>query len=315
MDDRSMVITVLCSRLAAENGAEPLKPREWSRLKAAVSRAGLSLEALPELSRQELTELLGVDGGQADRLLRLFDREHALRSELSRYEELGISVITLADRAYPARLKEKLGEKCPPLFYCSGDTDLFDREAIGYVGSRSADSGDLAFIARTVRKTVGRGYAVVSGGARGCDMAAETAALSCGGYAVAFLADSMLKKLQAPESMEAVRSGRLLLLNAQSPETVFHTGLAMARNRYIYAQSSAALIVRADYNRGGTWAGAADNLKHGWTLTLCRRLDSSAGNAVLIKRGAVPVDDSWDGDPVPLQSAEKDRTYEQMSIF
>ena len=33
------------------------------------------------------------------------------------------------------------------------------------------------------------------------------------------------------------------------------------RNRYIYAQSSGTVIIRSDKGKGGTWAGATENLK------------------------------------------------------
>ena len=49
-----------------------------------------------------------------------------------------------------------------------------------------------------------------------------------------------------------------------------NVGMAMMRNRYVYAQSCGTVVVRSEYNKGGTWAGAIDNLKNEWCKELCR---------------------------------------------
>ena len=60
----------------------------------------------------------------------------------------------------------------------------------------------------------------------------------------------------------------------------------MARNKYIYCLADAAIVIAADREQGGTWQGAVENLKHGWTpLWVKSHPDPVSGNAELIRRG------------------------------
>ena len=89
----------------------------------------------------------------------------------------------------------------------------------------------------------------------------------------------------------------------------------MMRNRYIYAQSEASVVVRSDLNKGGTWTGAAENIKHGWCPTLCWNYPYP-GNKALIEKGAIPIGENWDGTIPELRPVEtvQNRT-EQLSLF
>ena len=174
---------------------------------------------------------------------------------------------------------------------------------------------DLDFTIRTVRKTVALGYGVVSGGAKGIDTVAGTEALLGGGISVEFLSDSLLKKLKKRDVIQNIQQGKLLMLSVAKPDAGFNVGLAMMRNRYIYAQSAGTVIVRSDLNKGGTWTGASENLKNNWCATLCWE-HSYPGNQALIKNGAFPIGDDWDGN-IPEQGGNPtaEETYEQASLF
>ena len=228
---------------------------------------------------------------------------------------MGITVLTRADAAYPKKLKETLGNACPPLFYAAGDPAIAVRSAIGFVGSRSIGDSDILFVQSAVRNVLRNGHVIVSGGAKGCDSIAEEAALDAGGAAIAYLSDSMLRKLRNAKTLQAVQQGALLLLSVAKPDAGFNTGIAMMRNKYIYAQSDATLIVKSDYNKGGTWSGATENLRNRWALTLCRNHLSYPGNKALIEKGAIPVDDDWDGNIQTLAEKEKQESAEQLSLF
>jgi predicted Rossmann fold nucleotide-binding protein DprA/Smf involved in DNA uptake len=60
------------------------------------------------------------------------------------------------------------------------------------------------------------------------------------------------------------------------------------RNRYIYAQSSGTVVIRSDRGKGGTWAGATEDLKKRWCPVFCRDYNYP-GNKELIRLGAIPV--------------------------
>ena len=156
---------------------------------------------------------------------------------------------------------------------------------------------------------------MVSGGAKGVDSAAESAAIEHGSAAVSFLSDSLTRKIKAPQTLKALQNKSLLLLSAVNPDAGFHAGTAMMRNRYLYIQSRAAVVVKSDYNKGGTWSGAVDCLKHHWGPVLCRSLPKAPGNQALIGQGAKPIDDHWDGDVNQLLSSWNTEQPEQISMF
>ena len=327
MTDRAMAITVLCSHLCTGEGIDPLEPREYSELAVRLDKNGLAPEDLLTFSRADFMQKLGSDENQADRFLRLIDRSASLSFQISKYESMGIAIITRADPAYPEKLKKKLKNGCPPLFYAAGELSLLKREAIGYVGSRSVGDRDIVFTQDTVRNTVCAGYAVVSGGAKGTDSVAAEAALMNDEVSIAFVSDSILRKLRDPQTVSAVQQGRFLMLSAASPDAGFNVGMAMMRNKYIYAQSEATVVVKTDLNKGGTWAGATENLNKRYALTLCWNHLTYPGNKALIEKGAIPIDEDWDGDirhliiPETTDSERKDVSIDpsektgQMCLF
>lgn len=313
MNQNSNAIITLCSHLCVGEGIVPLAPKEWSDLAAKLMQLGLQPKALFDLPREALIETLKLSEETAERVARLIGRNASLSFQLSEYENIGITVVTRADPPYPGKLKKVLGNHCPPLFYCAGDMALLNRSYIGYVGSRTVSEDDIAFTKATVQKTATQGYGVVSGGAKGIDTVAAEEALSHGAPAVEYLSDSMLQKMKKSATVKAVREGKLLLLSVAKPDAPFNVGMAMMRNRYVYAQSCGTVVVRSEYNKGGTWAGAIDNLKNEWCKELCRDKKSYRGNRALIERGAIPIDDAWNGDPNSL--APRFEPAEQLTLF
>ena len=138
-----------------------------------------------------------------------------------------------------------------------------------------------------------------------------------GANVIEYLSDSMLKKLRKSDTVRYIQDGKLLLMSVAKPDAAFHVGFAMMRNRYIYAQSEATVVVRTDLNKGGTWAGAVENLKKNWCPTLCWD-HSYPGNQALIQKGAFPISTDWDGSiPELIVSENKENLdqYEQTSLF
>ena len=73
----------------------------------------------------------------------------------------------------------------------------------------------------------------------------------------------------------------------------------MQRNRVIYALAEAALVVNADFNRGGTWAGAVEQLKKYHVPVFVRSSgDPSAGLEALQQLGARPWPEPEDPDAI-----------------
>jgi predicted Rossmann fold nucleotide-binding protein DprA/Smf involved in DNA uptake len=64
----------------------------------------------------------------------------------------------------------------------------------------------------------------------------------------------------------------------------------MQRNKLIYALADAALVVNSDYEKGGTWAGAAEQLEKLHLVPIYVRSDCETGKGLeaLRRKGALP---------------------------
>ena len=296
MNSNSMAIAILCSHLCMGENIHPLEPREWSFLAQRMMAEKIQPADLLDWNQQDFCDRLQFNELDAERILRLIDRSGSLGFELSKYENMGIRLVTRADDDYPARLKKKLGNGCPPLFYAAGNLELLNQEAVGYVGSRTVSERDEAVTRAFVRRTAERGYLVVSGGAKGVDHISEEEVLDQGGCTVSFLADSMLRKIKNSKTVYAIQQGKMLLMSVVNPDAGFNAGIAMMRNKYIYAQSSGTVVIKSDLEKGGTWNGAMENLKNNWCPTFCWNQTTYKGNQALIQEGAIPVEEDWNGD-------------------
>lgn len=321
MNRNSEAIIILCSHLCTSEEIKPLEAHEWSQLAQKLLERNLQPETLLDYERQDFISELSFSESEAIRYMRLLDRSGSLRFELARYEDMGIQIVTRADSVYPKKLKSKLSNACPPLFYCAGELSLLNGPAVGYVGSRNIELQDSNFTKKAVAATARRGYAVVSGGAKGVDSVSASAAMSENVAVIEYLSDSMLRKMRDSGLISKIRDGRILLMSAVAPTAGFNVGTAMMRNRYIYAQSDGTVVVHSDKGKGGTWAGAIENLKKKLCPTFCYDYDYP-GNQELICRGAIPIAEDWDGNinaaekplPVTPQIVTENKEAEQISF-
>lgn len=122
------------------------------------------------------------------------------------------------------------------------------------------------------------------------DSVSELTAIENGSAVVSYIADSLLAKIKKREVIQAIQENRLLLISDVKPDTGFTAARAMNRNKYVYASSYGAFVIASDYNKGGTWAGAIENLKNDWVKTFVWKNQSYVGNCKLIEKGANPYE-------------------------
>lgn len=314
MNGNAEVIFMLCSQLQTDMEYTPYAPSEWSKLAEKLMRENLQPSDLPEMSDTDLCNYLDLYKNETERMRYLFQRRESLFSVMEKYRNTGISVVTRADILYPKMLKIRLGKRCPPLFYVSGNLQLASRKAIGFVGSRNADKTDQRFTEDIVFKMNHLGYSVVSGGAKGVDEIAVSSAIRNSSSAVVYIADSLVRRIRNRNTLSAIRNHQLLLLSATNPDTEFTAGTAMMRNRYIYAHSLGTVVVRSDDKKGGTWNGAADCLRHEICPVFCWNHTAYHGNQELIKLGAIPVAQNWNGDITQYDRHPEDELI-QLTLF
>lgn len=241
-------------------------------------------------------ELLGADETldlcaslfERERLRSLLNRGFLLSQTVQRWSSRAIWVLSRADPTYPRRLKALLKEDTPPLLYGCGDVTILDRAAFGVVGSRHVDDALIAYT-ENIGRLAAPHRMVVSGGAKGIDRAAMSGALQGGGLVAGVLADSLERAALARDNREPLLERRLVLISPYDPAAGFNVGHAMQRNKLIYALADAALVVSSDFEKGGTWAGAVEQLERlRHVPVFVRENTDRRGNAALIKKGGLP---------------------------
>jgi len=284
-NNNSLATISLVSRLCDE-GVRPLKASEYWKLCDQV-------EQLEVLMGKDETELSNHDGLTPEfpaRIVRLLERARSIAFKLERLEHSGIATLTPFDDDYPQRLAERLHHKAPPILHAAGDPGILQNPGIGIVGSRDV-SEDGALVAREAAERAAQlGYVLVSGGARGVDQIAMNAAHQAGGAVAGILADSLRRKLKAPDVRRAIHEERTVMCTPYGPDAPFSAGNAMGRNKLIYALARFTLVVASDVEKGGTWAGAVEALRiKSGLVGVWQGPGQGPGNELLIKKGAIPI--------------------------
>src|SRR5450756_2645491 len=198
-----------------------------------------------------------VDG---DRLRKLLGRGFLLSQAVERWQTRAIWVVTSADASYPHRFKERLKENAPAVLYGCGDAPILETGGLAVIGSCNATPELLAYAERIGELAGCAQQTVVLGGARGIDQASMRGSLEAGGRVVSMLADSLEQAALNREYRSPLMEGQLVLVSSYDPMAGFNVGNAMQRNKKIYALADAALVISSDYQKGGTWTGAAEQL-------------------------------------------------------
>jgi predicted Rossmann fold nucleotide-binding protein DprA/Smf involved in DNA uptake len=290
ISEKAKITLLLCGVLGKNDPALALTTGEFGFLLEWLAAHQFSLtDVIQESAWKKLRESPPKELDPA-RLEQLLSRGAAVAFAAERWTNKGVWISSSVDNEYPRRLRDRLGRRTPPIIYGFGDQQLLAGGSLAVVGSRQADKAALKFTTEVSRRAAQEGLTIISGGARGVDRTAMLAALEAGGKVVGVLADSLLKTAVKPEFREAILAKRLALISPYYPEAGFSTGNAMGRNRLIYALSDFALIVNAEFEKGGTWAGATEELKAERRVPVFVRISPKAapGNSELLKRGAIP---------------------------
>ena len=234
---------------------------------------------------EECQQLIG-----SDRLKSLLARGFLLSQAVERWQARAIWVVSRADAEYPRRLKFRLKEDAPPVLYGCGDAALLDSGGLAVVGSRDADDSLVEYTEGIGRLVARARRTLVSGGARGIDQAAMRGALETGGKVAGVLADSLERTAMNREHRNLLIDGQLVVISPYDPSAGFNVGNAMQRNKLIYALADAALVMNSDYDKGGTWAGAVEQLEKLHLVPIYIRSNGEIGKGLeaLRRKGALP---------------------------
>ncbi|MCX7818831.1 MAG: DNA-processing protein DprA [Kiritimatiellae bacterium] len=263
------------------------------RARSLAARLG-SLAAIFEASERELCSADGIGPELAAHIVRRRGEVEPVREEEAA-RGLGARIVTPADAGYPEPLRTIHD---PPLaLYVVGEWTAADRHAIAVVGSRRCTHYGRSTADRLAAQLAGAGVTVVSGLARGIDMAAHEGALRGGGRTIAVLGGALDRLYPAeagPLADRIAERGAVISeypLGREPDRTTFPY-----RNRLISGLSMGVVIVEAD-RQSGAMITAAQALEQGrLVFAVPGRVDQpmSRGPHQLIRQGARLVEDARD---------------------
>ena len=300
LSPNTQAILLLTAPLIAGRGVispDLLSPGEYKRL----ARHLLEIQRQPaDLISSDAAEILHACHPVIDesRLQRLLGRGFLLSQVIERWQARAIWVVSRADADYPRRLKTRLREDAPAVLYGCGDKDLLEKGGLAVVGSRHVDDSLVDYTMSVGRLAANAGRTIVSGGAKGIDQAAMRGALEAGGKVCGVLADRLEKTTMIREHRNLLLAGFLVLISPYDPSAGFNVGNAMQRKKLIYALADASLVVNSDLKKGGTWAGAVEQLDRFKFVPVFLRSTGRSCPAfdALREKGAIPWPNPKDPD-------------------
>ena len=266
-------------------------------------------QAIFRATRTEL-EAAGISGAVAQSVASGCTFEDAA-AQHERMLAAGAVLITVADAAYPALLREIFDP--PVTLFARGRLELLAEISIAVVGTRRPTPYGLAVAERLSADLAHAGLTIVSGMARGVDSAAHRGALGAGGDTIAVLGcgvdvvyPSENKKLAA----EIAAKG-LILSEFPMGATAFPQNFPV-RNRIVSGLTAGVLVVEgAQYSGSAITAKLAmDQGREVFAIPGNITSKPSWGPNLLIKQGARLVQD-WNDVIAELPAESRRRLIDK----
>jgi len=236
---------------------------------------------------QELARVAGITPQAAERLAAAREDDARFEQELALAERCGAAIVTLADAAYPNRLRTIPD---PPLaLYLRGALTEADLTAVAVVGSRRGSPYGLRCAERLSEDLALRGVTVVSGLAVGIDGAAHRGALRSGGRTLAVLG-SGLERVYPPahERLADQIAEQGVVLSEYPLETAPLPHHFPRRNRLISGLALGVIVVEASARSGAliTADCALEQGREVFAVPGPMTSETSEGTHRLLKQGA-----------------------------
>ncbi len=268
-------LTLLLTGSLGQPGRRPLTVAQYRSLTQRFLAADFQPGG-PELTLEELGAV-GCTEAEAERILALLQDEALLDGYLARGKALGCVPLTRVSEGYPQRVRRCLGLDSPGSLWARGDLEILSMPCLSLVGSRNILPDNEYFAYRVGALAASRGYALVSGNARGADTAAQDGCLDAGGKVISVVADRLDRHEQ----------NNVLYLSEDGFDLDFTSRRALSRNRVIHSLGECVFVAQSGL-RGGTWDGTANNLRRGYGPVYIFQ-DGSAGAEALVRLGAKPI--------------------------
>jgi DNA processing protein len=207
--------------------------------------------------------------------------------EASELSSRGVAAALIGSSEYPHLLSR--ARAAPPFLFYIGAADLLTAQGVGLCGSRNASDEGLRAAAACGEVATQQGLAVVSGYARGVDMATHVSALSSGGCTIIVLPEGISHfRVKRGPMADVWDKERALVVSQFPPGRPWNAGSAMARNNVIIGLSLALVVVEAS-EKGGTLAAGTRALQLNKPVFALEFAMNPHGNEELMRQGAISI--------------------------
>lgn len=295
-----------------EEYARPFSTQELKRLEEKVRAGGLyHIGRLANIDISGLMLKLDISEEEAYRIYTLLNRSVQLSYTIENHLRQGVEVITCYDDEYPQRIKRRMEDAAPPVFYRCGNQELLQGPMLAIVGiSGVKTTPEVRDCVETlVRNAVRLGYTILTGGELGVSRVAMNMTAEYGGTLVEVLGGDMMSHIHEDGIAELLATQRAAVVSLEHPEALFTVSHAIARNKFIFSLAEAAFVFNTDGKRGEL--DAIRNRYCDWIYAWTGYVN----NQTLLMRGAIPAGNITEMDFGDLSRHWRDSESEQLNIF
>jgi len=308
-------VTMLLSMALSPNREEyarPFSTQELKRLEEKVRQSGFyHIGRLMNVDIGGLMFKLDISEEEAYRIYTLLNRSVQLSYTVENHLRQGIEVVTCYNDEYPQRVKRRMEDAAPPVFYRCGNSELLSRPMLAIVGISGVKTSPEVrdSIETLVRNGIRLGYTILTGGELGVSRVAMNMAYEYGGTLVEVVGGDMINHIHEDGIAEMLAENRAAVISLEHPEALFTVSHAIARNKLLFSLAEAAFIFNTDGKRGEM--DAIRNRYCDWIYAWT----GYANNQPLIARGAIAASAIPEMNIDDLSRHWRNSESEQMSLF
>jgi DNA processing protein len=255
----------------------------------------------------EIAAIEGLDRRALEKLELAKDVD--ISTDLEKIRDLGLSVVTIQNEAYPVNLREI--HDPPPVIYVKGTLKETDKFSISIVGTRRPSTAGRQTASNIARDLARGGFTIVSGMAYGIDSSAHQGAIAGGGRTVA-VAGCGVDIVYPPANKDLYQE----IADHGAVVSEFPIGTAPdawqfpVRNRIISGLSLGTVVIEAPEKSGAllTAGAAADQGRDVYVVPGDVRTGLSKGCHALLKEGAKLIEGAEDilqEMGIPVEAAQE----------
>ena len=212
-------------------------------------------------------------------------------------ENMPVRLVWEKDYDYPVKLSDAFRKKRPGVLFCIGNVAFLNKPSIFICGAREASDTGREIAYKCGRLAAEAGYVVISGYARGVDIAAHTGAVEGGGNTLALLPYGLARFSVRRELSELFNPDNFLVASELPPTCGFIVKGALRRNTLMVGLADAVIVIEPGES-GGTWFSAerAADMKRplffheGARPEIVPRMESMGGERLQVRNGAPVLD-------------------------